>query len=161
MQKLSKISFTVAVDQNAVIKLHKSGRSNVEIAKWLDMNRSTVWKIVKNFQETVTPLTDQGAEENGVYASLNSSKTRGKSCDETLAKAQNLDHRSRCEQIHHASGVEGQSGSEVIQDAASPGAYGQSCGHEGPKMQGNPPRVRPRVHRREEVRHPVGSKPAK
>ena len=31
--KFSKISFTMAVDQNAVIKLHKSRKSNVEIAK--------------------------------------------------------------------------------------------------------------------------------
>ena len=36
----------MAVGRNAVIKLHKSGKSNVEIAKRLDMNRSTVWKIV-------------------------------------------------------------------------------------------------------------------
>ena len=41
----------MAVDRNAVIKLHKNGKTNVEIAKPLDMNRSTVWKIVKKFQE--------------------------------------------------------------------------------------------------------------
>ena len=50
--KFSKISFTMAVYQNAVIKLHKSGKSNVAIAKRLDTNRSTVWKMVKKFQET-------------------------------------------------------------------------------------------------------------
>ena len=41
----------MAVDRNAMIKLHKSGNSNVEIEKRLDMNCSTMWKIVK-FQET-------------------------------------------------------------------------------------------------------------
>ena len=34
----------MAVDRNAGIKLHKSGKSNVEIAKRLAMNRSTEWK---------------------------------------------------------------------------------------------------------------------
>ena len=77
----------MAVDQNAVIKLHKSGKSNVEIAKRLHINRSTVWKIVKKFQETGATLTNLGSEENRVSAPLNSLKTRGKSCDETLAKA--------------------------------------------------------------------------
>ena len=32
----------MAVDRNAVIKIHKRGKSNVEIAKPLDVNRSTV-----------------------------------------------------------------------------------------------------------------------
>ena len=68
------------VDRNVVIKLHKRGKSNVENAKRLDMNRSTVWKIVKKFQKT-------GRGENEGFAPLNSSKTRGKSCDETFAKA--------------------------------------------------------------------------
>ena len=83
--KFTKISFIMNVDRNAVIKLHKSGKNNVKIAKRLDMNRSTAWKIVKKFQET--PLTDQNTKENGVSGPLNSSKTRGKSCDETLAEA--------------------------------------------------------------------------
>ena len=34
MPKFSKISFTMAVDRNAVIKLCNSGKSNVEIAKF-------------------------------------------------------------------------------------------------------------------------------
>ena len=50
----------MAVDRNAVIKLHKSGKSSVEIAKRIDINRSTVWKIVKKRPKTL--LTDQGAE---------------------------------------------------------------------------------------------------
>ena len=45
----------MAVDENAMIKLHKSEKSNIEIAKRLDMNRSTVWKIVKKFQEHPRP----------------------------------------------------------------------------------------------------------
>ena len=36
-------------------------------------------------------------------------------------------------------GVEGQSGGETLQDAASPGAYEQSCEREGPKIQENRP----------------------
>ena len=32
----------MAVDRNAVIKLHKSEKINVKIAKGLDINRSTV-----------------------------------------------------------------------------------------------------------------------
>ena len=75
--KFSKISFTMAVHRNAVIKLHKSRKSNVEIAKRQDINHSMVWKIVKKFQETENTLGRQGAEENGVSASLNSSETRG------------------------------------------------------------------------------------
>ena len=91
---------------------------------------------MKKFQETGTPLTDHEAEENGVSAPLNSLKTRGKSCDEEL---QNLSHRSRYEQVHHAPGVERRSGGESLQDASLPGTYGQSCGLEYPKMQENPP----------------------
>ena len=49
----------MAVDRNAV-KLHKSGKSNVEIAKRLDMNRSTAWKIVKKFPETGNTLDRPG-----------------------------------------------------------------------------------------------------
>ena len=58
--KFSKISFTNIADRNAVIKLSKSGKSNVEIAKLLDMNRSTVWKIVKKFQEAGKTLDRPG-----------------------------------------------------------------------------------------------------
>ena len=50
----------MAVDRNAMIKLHKSENSNVEIAKRLDMNRSTVWKIVKKFQETGNTFDQPG-----------------------------------------------------------------------------------------------------
>ena len=50
----------MTVNQNLVIKLHKSGKSNVEIAKRLDMNRSTVWNIVKKFQETENTLDRPG-----------------------------------------------------------------------------------------------------
>ena len=59
--KFSKISFTIIVHRIAVSKLHKSGKSNVEIAKRLDMNCSTVWKIVKKFQETGNTLDWSGS----------------------------------------------------------------------------------------------------
>ena len=78
----------MAVDRNAVIKLHKSGNSNVEIAKRMDMNHSTVWKIVKKFQETGN--TDQRPEENGVSAPLNSPKHEEKVATKRLPKCRTL-----------------------------------------------------------------------
>ena len=60
MPKFSKISFTMAIDRNAVIKLYKRGKSNFVIAIRLDMNRWTVWKIVKKFQETGNTLDRPG-----------------------------------------------------------------------------------------------------
>ena len=50
----------MSIDHNIVIKLHKSGESNSEIAKWLKMNRTTVWKIIKKFQEIGTTLDREG-----------------------------------------------------------------------------------------------------
>ena len=50
----------MAINRNSVIKLYKSGKSNAEIAKRLDMNRSAVWKIVKKFQETGSILDRLG-----------------------------------------------------------------------------------------------------
>ena len=52
----------MAAHRNAVIKLHKSGKSYVESAKRLDMNRSTASKIVKKFQETGNTLDRPGRE---------------------------------------------------------------------------------------------------
>ena len=55
---------------------------------------------------------------------------------------------------------------EALQDAASPGVYGQPRDHEGPKMQGKSPgngrqhAAEPRVNGREEIRRPAGGKPA-
>ena len=46
----------MTVDRNIVIKFHKQGESNSSIAKRLKMNRTTVWKIVKKFNETGTTL---------------------------------------------------------------------------------------------------------
>ena len=62
----------MAVDLNIVIKLHKSGRSNVKIAKRLEMNCFTVWKIVKSLKKPVTTLTRKGKEENEISTPLNS-----------------------------------------------------------------------------------------
>ena len=50
----------MSIDCNIVIKLHKSGESNSEIAKWLKMNCTTVWKIIKKFQEIGTTLDREG-----------------------------------------------------------------------------------------------------
>ena len=57
----------MAVDRNAVIKLHKIGKSSVEIAKRLHMKCSTVWKIVKTvkkFQEAGYTLDRPGRGRN-------------------------------------------------------------------------------------------------
>ena len=77
----------MAIDRNAVIKLHKSRKSNVEPAKRLDMNRSTVWKIVKKYQETENTLDQPRRGRKRVSAPLNFSKTRGKTYVETFAEA--------------------------------------------------------------------------
>ena len=50
----------MSINRNIVIKLHKSGESNSKIAKWLKMNRTTVWKIIKKFQEIGTTLDREG-----------------------------------------------------------------------------------------------------
>ena len=50
----------MSIDRNIVIKLHKSGESNSEITKWLKMNHTTVWKIIKKFQEIGTTLDRDG-----------------------------------------------------------------------------------------------------
>ena len=50
----------MSIDHNIVIKLHKSGESNSEIAKRLKMNCTTVWKIIKKFQEIGTTLDQEG-----------------------------------------------------------------------------------------------------
>ena len=50
----------MSIDHNIVIKLYKSGESNSEIAKRLKMNCTTVWKIIKKFQEIGTTLDQEG-----------------------------------------------------------------------------------------------------
>ena len=50
----------MSIDHSIVIKLHKSGESNSEIAKWLKMNCTTVRKIVKKFQEIGITLDQEG-----------------------------------------------------------------------------------------------------
>ena len=83
-----------------------------------------------------------------------SQKHEGKAATKLSPKLQKLGHSNRCEQIHHAPDVEGQSGGQALQNATSPGAYCQLCGHEGPKMQENPPgdgrryTAEPRVRKR-------------
>ena len=100
----------MAVDRNAEIKLQKSGKSDAEIAKLLDKNCSTMWKIVKKFQETGNPLDQPG---RGRKRSVRSRQLL-KNTREPLPKLQNLGHRSRCEQPHHALDAEGQSGGKAL-----------------------------------------------
>ena len=59
-KKFSKIIISMSIDCNIVIKLHKSGKRNSEIAKWLKINCTTVWKIIKKFQEIGTTLDQEG-----------------------------------------------------------------------------------------------------
>ena len=61
----------MSIDCNIVIKLHKSGESNSEIAKRLKMNRTTVWKIIKKFQEIGTTLDREGRGRNRLFVPLN------------------------------------------------------------------------------------------
>ena len=95
----------MAVDRNAANKLHKSGKSNVEITKQLNMNRLTVWKIVKKFQETGNTLDRPGHGRKCPIPST-PQKQEGKAATKSSPKQQNLGHRSSCEQIHHAPGIE-------------------------------------------------------
>ena len=98
---------------------------------------------------------------------LTPEKRERKAVTKPSPKLHNLGHNRRCEQIHHVPDIEERSGGEALQDAASPGAYCQSCGHEGPKMQINLPgngrwhAAEIRVHGREKIRHPANDKPAK
>jgi transposase len=41
----------MADKREAIIALHCAGKSNVTIAKDLNVNRQTVWKVVKLYQE--------------------------------------------------------------------------------------------------------------
>ena len=50
----------MSIDCNIVIKLHKSGESNNKIAKRLKMNHTTIWKIIRKFQEIETTLDQEG-----------------------------------------------------------------------------------------------------
>ena len=74
---------------------------------WTAQRCGRLWRSSRRPETT---LTDQGGEENGVSPPLNSPKARRKSCNETIAEAAKLSHRSQSEQIHHASDVEGRSG---------------------------------------------------
>ena len=59
-KKFSKIIISMSIDRNIVIKLHKSGESNSQIAKQLKINCTTVWKIIKKFQEIGTTPDQEG-----------------------------------------------------------------------------------------------------
>ena len=61
----------MSIDRNIVIKLHKNGESNNEIAKQLKIRRTTVWKIMKKFQEIGTTLDGKNEAENGLFVPLN------------------------------------------------------------------------------------------
>ena len=101
----------MSIDRNIVIKLHKSGESNSEIAKRLKMNRTTVWKIIKKLQEIGTTLDQEGRgrKAEGYDCSYPSTdkKHQGEAATQLLLKLQELGCCSWCRQIHHAPTVEG------------------------------------------------------
>ena len=74
------------------------------------MNRSTVWKIVKKFQETENTLDRPGHGRKRSVLPSTPQKHEGKAATNPSPKLQDLDHRSRCKQIYHAQNVERQSG---------------------------------------------------
>ena len=76
----------MSIDCNIVIKLHKSGESNSEIAKRLKINRTTVRKIIKKFQEIGTTLDGEGRGQKQIVCTPQLIKTPGRSCDATLTK---------------------------------------------------------------------------
>ncbi|XP_014767691.1 uncharacterized protein LOC106867357 [Octopus bimaculoides] len=52
----------MAVDRNTIKTLHRGGESNTIIAKELNVNRKTVWKIVKKFSETGSTIDQHGRD---------------------------------------------------------------------------------------------------
>ena len=128
----------MAVDRNSVINLRKSGKGNVEIAiagcEWFNgvEDRDEVLGYWKH------PGQTWARKKTECPLSSTFQKHQGKAGTKLSPKLPNLCHRIRYEQIHNTQSVEGRSGGEALKDAASPGAYGQSCGHEHPKIKGNP-----------------------
>ena len=91
-KKFSKIIIYMSIDHNIVIKLHKSGESNSEIAKRLKMNSTTVWKIIKKFQEIGTTLVGKAeAKMDCLY--------QGEAAMQLSSKLQELGCCSWCRQI--------------------------------------------------------------
>ena len=98
----------MSIDRNVVIKLHKSGESNSEIAKRLKINRTTVWKIIKKFQENGTTLDREGrGRKRTVRTPQLIKKHQGEAATKLSPKLQQLGCCSWFRQIHHAPTVEG------------------------------------------------------
>ena len=109
--KFSKISLTIAVDRNVVIKLLNRGKSSAEILKRLYMNRSTIWKIVKKLQRDQKHSWPTRARKKMEYPLPSTyQKHEEKAATKPSPKLQPLAHRSWYEQIHHAPDVDGRSG---------------------------------------------------
>ena len=125
---------------NAVIECHKRGKVMLKLQNgWYEPSNGVEdSKDVPGDQKPPWPTRAWKITECPLPSI--SQKKEGKAATKHSPKLQNLGYCSRCEQFHHAPGVEGRFGGEALQDAASPGAYGQSCGHKSPKMQRYPPR---------------------
>ena len=70
----------MALNRNIVIKFHKQGESNSSIAKRLIMNRTTVWKIVKNLRRLGQHWINQEVVVNELFVPWIWLKTRERSC---------------------------------------------------------------------------------
>ena len=166
--KFLKFNFTIFVDRNEVIKLHKSVKSNVEIAKRLDMNRSTVWKIMKKLQKTGNTLDRPG---RGRKRSVCSPQLL-KNTNENLRR--NL-HQS-CSTLGTTPSVRKSTLQQVLRDDREVKPFKMLHRQElkdnhvvmrVQNIQGNSSEdgrrhaAEPRVHGCEEFRHPAGDKPAK
>ena len=110
----------MAVDRNMVIKLNKSGKSNVEIAKRLEMNRSTVWKIVKKFKETGSTIDNKGRGRKRAIRTLQLIKNMREKLRRILVAVADYCCSSWCEQILQAQSAEKRSWTKTFQNAASP-----------------------------------------
>ena len=78
---------------------------------------------MKKFHEAVNTLDRERRGRKWSARSsrlLKNKKHEKKAVMKSSPKLQNLGHRSRCEHIYHALGVEGQSRGDALQDAASP-----------------------------------------
>lgn len=51
LNKLSFMNWIIAINRNIVITLHKGVEGNTIVAKKLEINRITAWKIMKKFHK--------------------------------------------------------------------------------------------------------------
>ena len=81
----------MVIDRDTIIKLHKNGESNTSIAKKLQLNRTTVWKIVKKYMETGSTAIRPGrGRKRSVRTPLLLENTREELCQNPYLSCRQL-----------------------------------------------------------------------